>query len=113
MAKRSAPTHPELVRDSDTLYMRCHYCYNLYARNHCFLLKLEGEGECSEFATIFDAISYIEKLPQSDGSTLCIHNQLGHRIGQLLLNCGTLCGKPFQRSSPKRLWSRTLPDFRN
>jgi hypothetical protein len=77
------------------------------------MLKREGDEGCREFATIFDAISHIENLPQSDGSTLCIHNQLGHRIGQLLLNCGSLCVKPFQRASSKRFWSQTSPYSRN
>ena len=84
--------------------MLCHYCYDLYACDHCFVLKRGGEDGCREFPTIFDAIVHIENLPESDGSTLCIHNELGHTIGQLLLNCGTLCGEtvaacPFQPAS--------------
>jgi hypothetical protein len=89
--------------------MRCHYCYSLYARSHCFLLQREGEEESKEFPTISDAIVHIENLPESDGSTLCIHNQLGHRIGQLLLNCGTRLQLPH----PNRFWSPASPHLQN
>jgi hypothetical protein len=93
--------------------MRSQYCYSLYARDHGFLLKTEGEDDWQEFATIFDAVIHIENLPESDGSTLSIHNQLGHRIGQLLLSSRNLRVKPFPGNRPKRMWSHTSPVFRN
>jgi hypothetical protein len=93
--------------------MRCAFLFSLYARDHGFILKRKGADESAEFATIFDAIAYIENLPQSGGSTLCIHNELGHKIGQLLLNCGTLRVRRVQHTLPKRGWPQTPPDSRN
>jgi hypothetical protein len=77
------------------------------------MLERAGEEESREFPTIFDAIVHIENLPQSDGSTLCIHNQLGHRIGQLLLNRDALCITPFRQPDPKRLWSHSSSHLPN